>query len=589
MFYLIIARLLLQIPFFQRGFLQVFLGCPQCVSPGVLQCCLSYSLITRLAPSWNKAGLYLISGELSFTLNTSEGQLVLNIEANTVRLPPTRVRDLLSAGGTAAHVCVCVCVCVFSMKKGQIITITRQLPRDGPFRTYGDLQNHWNRLYGYRLPELAEEEVVYCSIYFRPVGQRLFTYPLSCVRLQPVQRCPRVDLQGALGSFLADIGGKLRDVCGFPARLTGKPRYCTAGPVLTQLPPPPPRPVKPSLGSQPPAWSPLTQQDGAPGLLGNILTQSKGWRGGQDWPSSSSSSSSSSSRVSFSHPLVHQSALFLSSSSCSSSSLSLASASSLPPLPPPMVPIFKNKCPSRLVNVALLRLQKQREQLIGGGGGGERGRVTLPAFWTKTSASASSSSLSSQPAVLPRPVPPPLPVPRFNRRPKSLSLSPASKSRPGFLLAPETETTKPKTSSQTTVKSSSDRNPAPPPSDISNTRPPPSDISNTRPPPSDISNTRPPPSDISNTRPPPSDISNTRPPPSDISNTRPPPSDISNTRPPPSDISNTRPPPSDISNKDASSSRRVSPLRRFILLHYNLLSVEQQSREEELLRSRGNN
>ncbi|XP_034415986.1 uncharacterized protein C18orf63-like isoform X2 [Cyclopterus lumpus] len=599
------------IPFFQRGFLQVFvqgrslqLGCPQCVSPGVLQCCLSYSLITRLAPSWNKAGLYLISGKdfltesgrlnaVGMELSTSEGQLVLNIEANTVRLPPTRLEDFDLPPLVLRRFCsdpVSVldpsstgrppwCHVLPSMKKGQIITITRQLPRDGPFRTYGDLQNHWNRLYGYRLPELAEEEVVYCSIYFRPVGQRLFTYPLSCVRLQPVQRCPRVDLQGALGSFLADIGGKLRDVCGFPARLTGKPRYCTAGlssaavcvlaaeqvnlsssspirPVLTQLPPPPPRPVKPSLGSQPPAWSPLTQQDGAPGLLGNILTQSKGWRGGQDWPSSSSSSSSSSSRVSFSHPLVHQSALFLSSSSCSSSSLSLASASSLPPLPPPMVPIFKNKCPSRLVNVALLRLQKQREQLIGGGGGGERGRVTLPAFWTKTSASASSSSLSSQPAVLPRPVPPPLPVPRFNRRPKSLSLSPASKSRPGFLLAPETETTKPKTSSQTTVKSSSDRNPAPPPSDISNTRPPPSDISNTRPPPSDISNTRPPPSDISNTRPPPSDISNTRPPPSDISNTRPPPSDISNTRPPPSDISNTRPPPSDISNKDASSSRR---------------------------------
>ena len=31
--------------------------------------------------------------------------------------------------------------------------------------------------YGYRLPELAEEEVVYCSVYFRLVGDRLFTYP----------------------------------------------------------------------------------------------------------------------------------------------------------------------------------------------------------------------------------------------------------------------------------------------------------------------------------------------------------------------------------------------------------------------------
>lgn len=123
------------------------------------------------------------------------------------------------------------------MKRGQIINISRQLPRDGPFRTYRDLQDHWNHLvhniltdtqrihavhthththtttqsrchgnlffelhllslrpsacfyskfvcvcvcvlqYGYRLPDLAEEEVVYCSVYFRLVGERLFTYP----------------------------------------------------------------------------------------------------------------------------------------------------------------------------------------------------------------------------------------------------------------------------------------------------------------------------------------------------------------------------------------------------------------------------
>ncbi|XP_056290754.1 uncharacterized protein si:ch211-152c8.2 [Pseudoliparis swirei] len=142
-----------------------------------------------------------------------------------------------------------------------------------------------------------------------------------------------------------------------------------------------------------------------------------------------------------------------------------------------MVPIFKNKCPSRLVNVALLRLQKQRKQLIGGGGGrGGGGRVTLPAVWMKTSAAASSSSVSSLPAAPPRPLPPPLLAPRFHRRPKPLSLSPAPKSRPGFLLAPETETTKPKSrpgfllapeTETTKPKSISDRTPGPPPPETS--------------------------------------------------------------------------------------------------------------------------
>ncbi|KAG8009676.1 protein C18orf63 [Nibea albiflora] len=51
------------------------------------------------------------------------------------------------------------------------------------------------------------------------------SYPLSCIRLQPVQRCPPADLQGALGSFLSDIRGGLRSVCGFPARLTSKPSH----------------------------------------------------------------------------------------------------------------------------------------------------------------------------------------------------------------------------------------------------------------------------------------------------------------------------------------------------------------------------
>ncbi|XP_030253863.1 uncharacterized protein C18orf63 homolog, partial [Sparus aurata] len=297
------------ISFFQTGILQVFgqrrslqLGSPQCVFPGVLQCCLSYSLITRLTPRWNKAGLYLVTGKdfltergrlnaVSMEMNTSEGQLCISIEANTVRLPPTTLDDFDLSPSVLRRFCsdpdsvldptstggAIWCHVLPSMKKGQIITISRKLPRDGPFKTYRDLQNHWNCLYGYRLPELAEEEVVYCSVYFRLVGDRLFTYPLSCVRLQPVQRCPRVDLQGALGCFLSDVRDRLQSVCGFPARLTSKPCYHTVGlntaatvqvlsgeqvnlttscsirPVLTQLaPPPPPRPVKHLSWSQPP-------------------------------------------------------------------------------------------------------------------------------------------------------------------------------------------------------------------------------------------------------------------------------------------------------------------------------------------------
>lgn len=225
----------------------------------------------------------------------------------------------------------------------------------------------------------------------------------------------------------------------------------------------------PPFGSQPPAWAPLSQQDVAQGLLGNgcgfnsSLKQRQGCGGGEDRPSSSSSSRVS---FSFSNSLGYQSAPSLCSSSLplfqpasSLTSFSISSSSVLSPLPPPsqapvapapkLVPIFRNKCPSRHVNVALLRLQKQKEQLSGGGE--ETGRVTLPVFRKKTPTTTSSSSSVCSLSAASLPIPPPPTLPRFNRHTKPPqptghpnvkhipSLSPPSKSRPGIIPAPKLE------------------------------------------------------------------------------------------------------------------------------------------------------
>ncbi|XP_015811107.3 uncharacterized protein C18orf63 homolog [Nothobranchius furzeri] len=462
-------RAVMAIQFFQRGFLQAFaqrnnlqLGCPQAVLPADLQCCLSYSLITRLSPRWNKAGLYLIAGTdfltergrfnaISMEMSTSEGRLCLSLETNRVYLPPITLEDfelppivlrrfysdsdsVINPSSTGRAIW---CHVLPSMKKGQIVSISRQLPRDGPFKSYVDLQNHWNRLYGYRLPDLAEGQVVYCSVYFRPLGQKLFTYPLSCVRLQPVQLCARVDLQGALGSFLSDIRDRLQTVCGFPARLTSNPRYTTVNlnttatiqvlnseqinlvssifirPILTQLPAPPPLPQPPSTSSdsQPSSRTPLLLQKNSENLLRSSQTD-----------------------------------LFSSSFSTSSpfqpaSSLSVPPPSQIPPIPPPMVPIFRNKNPSHHINVARLRVLNQEQQ--GRRRQGERGRITLPVFGRESPSSSSAAS---------RPLPPPI-IPRFSRPNPSRStsggpqprityvssLSPVSKVKPDIIAPPKLE------------------------------------------------------------------------------------------------------------------------------------------------------
>uniref|UniRef100_A0A8C7XVK9 DUF4708 domain-containing protein n=1 Tax=Oryzias sinensis TaxID=183150 RepID=A0A8C7XVK9_9TELE len=351
------------------------------------------------------------------------------------------------------------------MKKGQIVSISRQLPADRPFWTYRDLQNHWNRLYGYRLPELGEDEAVYCSVYFRPVGERLFTYPLSCIRLQPVQRFPRVDLQGVLCSFMSDVRSRLRSVCGVAAQLSGKPCYHTVNlstaasmqvqtseeinlttsffirPVLTELP----------------SSSPALQLSARISASHPDPAQNRsGFRAGAEvWPSSGISSASCASISSLPGTNV--------SISVSSSSLQVfqppsSLSSSCPlvlPTPPPqshfssrpkLLPIFRNKDPSRHVNVALLKVQKLKKQQSGGTE--EKARVTLPTFARKTPLLAAS--------LPPPPRPTPM-VPCFRRRPKlhdspaalqpsqpnvtlTSSLTPISRVKPMTICPPATET-----------------------------------------------------------------------------------------------------------------------------------------------------
>lgn len=252
---------------------------------------------------------------------------------------------------------------------------------------------------------------------------------------------------------------------------------CSTRLVLTQLPAPPsPQTVKPFFGSQPPARTSLSQQDQAPGF-----SQSQGAAGDKNWPPSSSSHVSFSSGYqsapssSFSLPLF-QPASSLSTSSSIASPPSLSTQTPVNPASK-LVPIFKNKCPSHHVNVALLRVQKQQQS----GGVEEKGRVTIPTFRKNKPTTAPSYSSASCP------VPPPPTIPHFNRsKPHSSTgpqpsahLSPESKSKPELILTSKPEKLKSilKTSSGRntvqgkTIKLSSTPPEAPPlpASDVSNT------------------------------------------------------------------------------------------------------------------------
>ncbi|XP_029778329.1 uncharacterized protein C18orf63 homolog [Suricata suricatta] len=246
------------IPFYKAGKLNTYVEkhgakveAPQRVIPVILQNCLSYSLMARLAPAWNKTGHLLVQGQeflsqmgkqsaVVLDINVTETQVCLSIEAYTIRLPPPELREfdisqsVIKDFDTNKNAVIEEhsilnnwCYVLPSMKRGQIINILHTIPPDCPFHSYEDFQMHWDDLYGYKLPEDCGNSKIYCSIYFKMIGERTFTYPLSCIRSQPVQFFPRVDLEGVLKSFLSDLKSKLPHICGFPIKMTTKPCYYT--------------------------------------------------------------------------------------------------------------------------------------------------------------------------------------------------------------------------------------------------------------------------------------------------------------------------------------------------------------------------
>ncbi|XP_063180050.1 uncharacterized protein C18orf63 homolog [Chroicocephalus ridibundus] len=253
------------ISFYKSGICQAYiekqgatLEAPQTVSPDILQTCLSYTLTARLAPRWNKAGHLLVQGKdflscsgrqnaVVLDLNVSERQLCISVEAFSIRLPPPEVGDFDISANTVKlfdsnedavihqhSILSNWCYVLPSMKMGQIINISHIIPPGSPFHSYEEFQLHWKNLYGYILPEDLEEKKIYFSVYFKPIGERFFTYPftiflypLSCIRSQPVQYFPRTDSETVLKSFLSDMKHNFSHLCGFPVKMTSKALYAT--------------------------------------------------------------------------------------------------------------------------------------------------------------------------------------------------------------------------------------------------------------------------------------------------------------------------------------------------------------------------
>uniref|UniRef100_A0A6J0U9L8 Uncharacterized protein C18orf63 homolog isoform X1 n=2 Tax=Pogona vitticeps TaxID=103695 RepID=A0A6J0U9L8_9SAUR len=243
------------IPFYKSGKFQAYIesyratmAMPERVLPSVFQTCLSYSLIAKLAPHWNQAGHLLIQGKdflsqqgkqnaVAMDINISDNQLCISMEVYTIRLPPPELEDFEISTNALKRfdiddnaviekysILSNWCYVLPSMKMGKIINISHVIPSDSVFESYRALKLHWENLYGYILPEDSQ---IYCSIYFKLIGEKLFTYPFSCIRSRPVEYFPRVDLEGVLNAFVTDLKNIIPSICGFPLKMTSKALYAT--------------------------------------------------------------------------------------------------------------------------------------------------------------------------------------------------------------------------------------------------------------------------------------------------------------------------------------------------------------------------
>ncbi|XP_072269415.1 uncharacterized protein C18orf63 homolog [Pyxicephalus adspersus] len=222
---------------------------PKRVTAAQLQACLSYTIILRLSPQWNKAGHLLIQGAdflsksgkqdaVDMRIIVSDAQICICLQVQKIQLPPSELSDFGISVGTLQRffndphfviqrhfIANNWCYILPSMKMGQIVSIGHTISSETPFKSYKDFQNYWNMLYGYELPSMAEDTVIYCNVYFKLIGEKLFTYPSICLRSQPIQFFPRVDTEGIVKAFICDLKSKMSHLCGFPVNVNGNPVY----------------------------------------------------------------------------------------------------------------------------------------------------------------------------------------------------------------------------------------------------------------------------------------------------------------------------------------------------------------------------
>ncbi|XP_054724700.1 uncharacterized protein C18orf63-like [Uloborus diversus] len=167
--------------------------------------CLHYTVVSKLAPSWNKVNNLLLQGRDFLTSSVPlkaidyGGWEVLN-KFSFVRIDEQ-------------------CNVLPSLKRAKILSLSKHIGQNSPFKSYGELLKHWKNMYGYRLPDLPESSICYVNVVFPYPSSPIYTYPIFCVRPFGVIEIPRINPQDTIQLFLKDFFKRVGSVCGEKCQL----------------------------------------------------------------------------------------------------------------------------------------------------------------------------------------------------------------------------------------------------------------------------------------------------------------------------------------------------------------------------------
>ncbi|EZA58291.1 hypothetical protein X777_01248 [Ooceraea biroi] len=188
----------------------------------IYRSCLLYTVEYRLAPQWNKVGLYLVEGQgfLGSTGSVNaimlkikeiyDSNAVLHISAVNLKIPFLRLnmtRTLQDDLQPPVRV-------LPSMKMANVLRVSKIIKSQHVFDDYEKLRAYWRNMHGYVLPDYEEGSLFY-DIEFFYFKSCVFLYPETCLASGPLEVLPPpMDPVSRIYKFTEELRERVTQLCG---------------------------------------------------------------------------------------------------------------------------------------------------------------------------------------------------------------------------------------------------------------------------------------------------------------------------------------------------------------------------------------